>query len=107
MDLFYKYKSMIFRLVGGLMLLGGFMAYFWMAPKEGASANELAAANVVRMEAKVAGVSGAKESAKPSSAKFVEKFQETREAQIRYMIILTMLFGTGFLLYSFLKQEKE
>lgn len=101
MDFFYKHKSMIFRVFGGAMLLLGFASYFWVSPKEGVSENQKAAANVARLEAKVAGVSSSKAAPKPSSAKIVEKFQETREAQIRYLTILVMLFGAGFLLYSF------
>lgn len=106
MDFFYKYKNIIFRVLGGVMLLFGFASYFWVTPKQGATANEIAAANVARAEAQVKGVSSNKAPSKPSSSKFVEKFQETREAQIRYLTILIMLFGIGFLLYSFLKKEE-
>lgn len=97
---------MIFRSVGGFMLLLGFIAYFWVTPKEGVSANVLAAANVARMEAKVAGVSSTQSSVKPSDSKFVDTFRETREKQLKYLTIIIMIFGAGFLAYSFLKKEE-
>jgi hypothetical protein len=105
-DFFYKHKSLIIRVLGATMLLVGFASYFWVTPKAVVSENEIAAANVARMEAKVAGSSNSKTQAKPSSSQFAEKFQETREAQLRYLTVLAMLFGAGFLLYSFIKKEE-
>ena len=106
MEFFLQHKSIILRVLGASMLLIGFVAYFWTTPKEGVSENALAAANVARHEAKVAGASSSKTPAKPSGAKFAEKFKETRDAQLRYFIILVMLSGAGFLLYSFLKKDE-
>lgn len=88
------------------MLLFGFIAYFWVTPKEGVSANALAAANVARMEAQVAGVSSAKSSPKVDDSKFVNKFKETRVNQLKYLTIIIMVLGVGFLLYSFIKKEE-
>lgn len=97
---------MIFRSVGGFMLLLGFIAYFWMTPKEGVSANALAAANVARMEAKVAGAATPKSGAKTDDSKFLDKFQETRANQLKYLTIIMMILGVGFLGYSFFKKEE-
>ncbi len=97
---------MIVRGVGALLLLVGFGAYFWISPKVGVDENAKAAANVARMEAKVSGVPTPTQKAKPASTQIAEKFQETREAQMRYMLILMMVAGGGFLLYSFLKKEE-
>ena len=90
------------------MLLVGFVVYFWATPKEGISANEAAAANVARMEAQVAGKSNSKSTAsKPTEVDFLEKFKETRANQVKYLMIIVMITGVGFLGYSFFKKEEE
>ena len=89
------------------MLIIGFAAFFWVTPKEGASANEIAAANVARMEANVAGTSSASATTKQDEPKFLEKFKQTRENQLKYLMIIMMVLGVAFLLYSFLKKEKD
>lgn len=106
MEFFLLHKQIILRSLGAIMLLLGFVAYFWVTPKEGVSANAVAAANVARMEAKVSGARSTQSSAEPSSSKFVDKFQETRDKQLKYLTIIVMLFGIGFLLYSFMKKEE-
>jgi len=89
------------------MLLIGFVAFFWATPKEGISENTLAAANVARMEAKVSGGSSTTASTPQNNkSKFLEKFKETKANQLRYLTIFMMIFGLGFLGYSFLKKEK-
>ena len=89
------------------MLLVGFIAFFWATPKEGMSANELAAANVARMEAKTSGATSSSTSPKQNEPKFLEKFKETRENQLKYLMIIMMILGVGFLGYSFLKKEES
>ena len=63
------------------MLLVGFVVHFWAAPKEGISKNEIAAANVARMEAKVAGGSGSASKApkKKDTSKFLKEFKKSGE----------------------------
>ena len=58
MELIIKNKIVIIRTIGFLMLLVGFAIHFWVTPKEGLSKNEIAAANVARMEAVVSRGSG-------------------------------------------------
>jgi hypothetical protein len=82
-----KHKTIILRSAGAFMLLIGFVAYFWITPKEGISANALAAANVARMEAKVAGSSSRKSGETKSDAKFLEKLKETQANQLKYLTI--------------------
>lgn len=96
------------RSLGTLMLLVGFVIYFWTAPKEGVSETETAAANVARMEASVAGPKNSAVKPKTqSSAKIMEELKSTQEKQMRYLIILTMILGIGFLGYSFMKPKRD
>ncbi len=105
MEFLLKHKTIIIRSIGAIMLVIGFIAFFWATPKEGVSANELAAANVARMEAQTSGSSSGDVSAKKEEAKFLEKFKETRENQLKYLMIIMMIAGVGFLGYSFLKKD--
>lgn len=107
-EIFIKYKIVIFRTAGSIMLLVGFALFFWITPKEVMSENEIAAANVARMEASVLGSSsGAKKASKPETAKFVEELKNAQKKQVQYLTILTMVFGVGFLAYSFLSKPKN
>lgn len=106
MEFFLKHKTVIVRSVGVVMLLIGFVAFFWATPKEGISANEIAAANVARMEAKISGSSSSQTKASPSDSKFLEKLKETQANQLKYLTIAMMIFGVGFLGYSFIKKEE-
>ena len=106
-ELFIKHKTVIFRILGALMLVVGFASYFWTTPKDALTENELAAANVARMEARAAGGSSTQQKPKKASeSPFLKKYKETQEAQIRYLTILTMIFGVGFLVYSFVKKKE-
>ncbi len=103
-EIFQKYKLLIFRSLGALMLIVGVVAFFWSAPKEGISENEIAAANVARMEASVRGGTSTTKQ-EPSASKFVEELKNAQEAQIQYFTILSMIFGALFLGYSFLSKN--
>ena len=46
MEYFLKHKIIIFRTVGALMLLLGFVIHFWVVPKEGVSEVDIAAASI-------------------------------------------------------------
>ena len=88
------------------MLLVGFVIYFWATPKEGLSQNEIAAANVARMEARAAGGSGSsKKSSQSSSAKILEELKNTQKKQMQYLTIIAMILGVGFLGYSFMPKR--
>lgn len=106
MEFFLKHKIVILRSLGGLMLLVGFALHFWTTPKEGVSANERAAANIARMEAKVKGnAPSSGKSAKKDDSKFLDKLKDTQEKQLQYLTILAMIFGVGFLGYSFMPRR--
>lgn len=88
------------------MIVFGLGVQFWTTPKEGVLESEIAAANVARMEASVAGSSSSKTAAKPSGAKFVEEFKNAQEQQARYATIILIFLGVGFLGYSFIKKKE-
>ncbi len=105
-EIFLKHQTIIFRGLGAFMLLVGFVTYFWTTPKEGLTKNQMAAANVARMEARVAGGSSrSAEKPKSSSSKIMKELQDTQAAQVRYLTILFMIFGVGFLGFSFIKRD--
>ncbi|MCW8894717.1 hypothetical protein [Sulfurimonas sp.] len=106
-EIFLKNKILIFRTLGSLMLIVGFAIYFWTTPKEALTQNEIAAANVARMEASVLRGSSSTTVSKPSSTKFLKEFKEAQKKQVRYFVILTMIFGAGFLVYSFIKPNRD
>ena len=87
------------------MLLIGFVVHFWITPNISVSANEIAAANIARMEASIAGKSKAK--SKPDAGSIVKALKETKEKQMQYLTIFAMIFGIGFLAYSFIKKEES
>lgn len=107
-EFFLKHKIAILRTAGSAMLIIGIAAYFWITPKEVASENEIAAANVARMEASIAGRPYAPATNPQSQAsKFIEELKNAQKKQIEYMIILAIAFGTGFLAYSFISKKNE
>lgn len=106
MEYFFKHKIVIMRSLGGLMLLVGFAIHFWSTPKEGISANDRAAANIARVEAKVKGASSAQsKSSKKSDSKFLDELKDTQAKQLRYLTIIAMILGVGFLGYSFMPKR--
>jgi energy-converting hydrogenase Eha subunit F len=104
-EFFFKNQKLIFRVAGSMLLFIGFVLYFWVMPKQGISENDRAAANVARMEAKVKGTSSKSAKEAPDSSKFLDKLKQTQEKQSEYALILAMVFGVGFLGYSFIKKE--
>ncbi len=107
-ELFIRNKIIIFRTAGAIMLIVGFVVYFWTTPKEVLSENEIAAANVARMEASVAGRSvSPSKPVKSSSTKILQELKNSQKKQLRYFTILTMIFGIGFLGYSFIKPKSK
>lgn len=107
MDFFLKYKIIILRSVGVLMLLIGFAVHFWATPKMAVSQNEIAAANVARMEASVAGHSKNTKDAKPDMSTFTKSLMSAQEQRARYITVFAMIMGVLFLGYSFLKKEEN
>jgi len=108
MEFFLKHKIVVLRTVGGLMLLIGFVIHFWTMPQKGLSANERAAANVARMEAKMAPKGGGtKKSSKKDDSSFLKELKKTQEKQLQYLTIIAMILGVTSLGYSFISKEEE
>ena len=107
MELFLKYKTIIFRVTGTLMLLIGFAVYFWTTPKPVLTQNEIAAQNVARMEAKVSGGKGGNKKPESSGSKIMTELKETQKKQLRYMVIIMMISGVAFLGYSFVGKKED
>jgi len=112
MGFFLKHQTVIFRSLGAFLLVLGLVLFFWAAPQKAMTENERAAANLARMEAAVSGTSSSASSSKQSSdhSQISEAMIETQKKQIRMLMIMVMVFGAGFLGYSFLKKgdkEKE
>ncbi|MDO9266650.1 MAG: hypothetical protein Q7U00_06150 [Sulfurimonas sp.] len=108
-EIFIKNKIIIFRTVGAIMFLVGLIMLFWTDPKEIVlSENEIAAANIARMEAKVrSGSSASKQVPKPDGSTFVEELENNQKKQEEQLIILSMLFGALLLIYSFIPKAKS
>ena len=108
MEFYKKNEIVILRILGVVMLLVGFAIHFWTVPQEGLTPNQIAAANVARVEAKVLQSSASsKQSSKKDDLKFLKEFKNTREKQMQYLTIFAMIFGVGFLGYSFLPRKEE
>jgi len=105
LEYFIKHQKVILRTLGGLMLVIGFAVHFWDTPKKGLTESEIAAANVARMEASVAGKSSTSNAQKPKESVFLKEFKSTREKQMKYLTIIAMILGLGFLIYSFIKKD--
>jgi hypothetical protein len=108
LEFFKKHKILILRSAGALMLLIGFVVHFWVIPKEGISKNEIAAANIARMEAKVAGKSNnsSKKQKKKEKSKYMQEFKNHQAKQVQYLTIIAMILGVGSLGYSFIKKKE-
>lgn len=107
MEFFLKHQTVIFRGVGAFMLVLGLSLYFWAAPQKAMSANERAAANLARIEASVSGKSSSSQIQSNDSSQISQAMIETQKKQLRMLMIMVMLFGAGFLGYSFLKKENK
>ncbi|OHE06693.1 MAG: hypothetical protein A2513_06100 [Sulfurimonas sp. RIFOXYD12_FULL_33_39] len=108
-EIIIKNKILIFRVLGGLMLFISFIVYFWVTPDEVLSENEIAAANIARIEASAlgSGKTSSKASSKPETSPFMEEFKNAQKKQLEYLIIVSMLMGIGFLGYSFINRSKN
>lgn len=108
MEFFLKHQTVIFRSVGAFLLVLGLVLYFWAAPQKALTPNEIAAANLARMESAVSGASSQQSKANaPKASTISQAMIETRKKQLRMLMIMVMVFGAGFLGYSFLKKENK
>jgi uncharacterized protein YjeT (DUF2065 family) len=108
-EFFFKHQKVILRSVGVFLLVLGLTLFFWAAPQKVMSENEKAAANLARMEASVSGGSSSSSNTQQSSnhSTISAAMVETQKKQLRMLMIMVMVFGAGFLGYSFLKKEEK
>lgn len=107
-EIFIKNRIIIFRVLGAIMLLVGFMVHIWVSPEVVLIENEIAAANVARMEASVAVVKvSRKEAPKSEASKFIEELENAQNKQMQYLTILSMVLGVGLFAYSFISKPKS
>ena len=107
MEYFVKHQKVIVRSLGAFLLIVGFVVNFWVTPKKAMSANEIAAANLARMEASVVGTSTKKVQKKADPTHISKALKATRAQQLRYATIFAMVLGALFLGYSFIKKEED
>ncbi len=108
MEFFKKHQKEIVRAIGALLLIVGFVINFWVTPQKAVSANDIAAANLARIEASVQGGSGTqKVKKKPDTSHISKALKVTRQKQMKYLTIFSMILGALFLAYSFLKKEES
>lgn len=108
MEYFLKYQQTILRVLGGFLLLVGFVIHFWTLPQKGVSQNERASANLARMDASVQGKGSPNQSqAKADSSKFLKELKGQQAKQVEYLTILVMILGIGSLGYSFIKKKEQ
>ena len=96
--------------MGALMLVVGFAIHFWVTPKEGLSSNDKAAARIERMEASAStkGSATSKSSSRQKdTSKLLDRLKNSQAKQMKYLTILAMVFGVGFLGYSFMPKKKD
>lgn len=107
MEFILKHKIFISRFLGAILLVGGLVAMFWQTPKEGLSENEKAAMRVARMEASVVSKSSVTQDSEKPNSIFMQNIKAKQEEHLRYMVILSIVFGIGFLIYSFIKKDES
>ena len=105
MEFFLKNKIVLLRVAGALMLVVGFAVHFWVSPQKGLSKNQIAAANIARMKVKVASNTNSDSSKRREASKLLKRLKDTQEKQMRYLTIISMILGVGFLGYSFIPKR--
>ena len=108
MEFFLKHQKIILRSVGAFLLVLGLTLFFWAAPQKVMNENEKAAANLARMESSISGGGSSKSTTQQSNHSTISaSMVETQKKQLRMLMIMVMVFGAGFLGYSFLKKEDK
>lgn len=94
--------------LGILLLVVSVAMLFWDNSGSATAEEERAAANVARMEARAkARMNGQplpKEEPKPI---FHERLKKRQEEQLRYALILMVIFGVGFVGYGYFRKEEK
>ncbi len=99
-----KQHQKALTLSAGIVLLVSALAmFFWSNDNDGMTQKEaLAQANLERMEARAQG----KSAQTASRNKAMQQFYESRQKQMRYLLIFMVVSGTVMVGYSLLKKEE-
>ena len=99
-----KYQKFLSLGLGTLMLLGALGVLFWSNQNTTQISKEeqYARANLARMEAKVQSTSSSHIKKKSES---LDDFYESRDKQLRYLMIVMVIGGVGLLGYGIFKKS--
>ncbi len=105
LEFIIKHKIILSRTVGIFFLVIGIGALFWSKPENVLSENEIAQANIARMEASLPQnkVSSKQQTKSPS---FMKAYKEKQKEHIRYLVIIVIISGIAFIGYSFIKKRE-
>ncbi len=102
-----QHQKKLSLFLGVLLIIGAVASLFWNNLDSSVSKEEhLATANVARMEARMGSQSTAPQQA-PDKPVFSAKYREKQQEQLRYAIIISLVFGVGFVGYGLLKREEQ
>ena len=105
LEFIMKYKRILSRTVGIVLLVVGVAALFWSKPDAVLSENEMAEANIARMEASLP-KSAAVSKNQPKEAPFMKAYKEKQKEHIRYLVIVLIISGAAFVGYSFIRKKE-
>ncbi|MBU0631934.1 hypothetical protein KKA17_04755 [bacterium] len=105
LELIIKHKVILSRSVGIFLIIIGIVALFWSKPEKVLTENEIAEANIARMEASLPKntVSSKKET---KSSPFMKAYKDKQKEHIRYLVIVLIISGIAFFGYSFIKKKE-
>ncbi|MEA3373488.1 MAG: hypothetical protein U9Q62_07345 [Campylobacterota bacterium] len=94
--------------LGVLLIIGAVASLFWSNLDSGVTDEErMAAASVARMEARMSGQSSGAQQQAPEKPMFSSDYRETQKEQLRYAVVIALIFGIGFVGYGLLKKEEK
>ena len=100
-----KHKIIFLRSVGILLFLTGVVSLFWSKPEKAMTENEIAEANIARVEAALP-KSASSAVKKSQQSPFMKAYKEKQQEHIRYLVIALMVGGVLFFGYSFIKKRE-
>lgn len=105
LELIIKHKIMLSRSVGIFLVVIGIAALFWSKPEKVLTENEIAEANIARMEASLPQntVTPKKQT---KSSPFMKAYKDKQKEHIRYLVIVLIISGVAFFGYSFIKKRE-
>lgn len=105
LEFIIKHKIILSRTIGIVLLVVGIAALFWAKPDTALTENEIAEANIARMEASLPQniASSKKQSQTPS---FMKAYKEKQKEHIRYLVVALIVCGIAFIGYSFIRKRE-